>query len=43
VQVSAALRDFFPDDERTPPIKFITYRMPAHWRVQFHLTAVIWM
>lgn len=40
-QVSAALKDFFPDDERTPPIKFITYRMPAHWRVQFHVTAVI--
>ncbi len=40
-QVSAALRDLFPDDERAPAIKFITYRMPAHWRVQFHLTAVI--
>jgi 2-iminobutanoate/2-iminopropanoate deaminase len=40
-QVSAALRDFFPDDERAPAIKFITYRMPAHWRVQFHVTAVI--
>lgn len=40
-QVSAALKDFFPDDERTPAVKFITYRMPAHWRVQFHLTAVI--
>ncbi len=40
-QVSAALRDFFPDDARTPPIKFITYRMPAHWRVQFHVTVVI--
>lgn len=40
-QVSAALKGFFPDDERGPAIKFITYRMPAHWRVQFHVTAVI--
>jgi 2-iminobutanoate/2-iminopropanoate deaminase len=40
-EVSAALHDLFPDDERAPAIKFITYRMPAHWRVQFHLTAVI--
>ena len=40
-QVSAALRDFFPDDEWAPAIKFITYRMPAHWRVQFHVTAII--
>jgi len=40
-QVSATLRDCFPDDERAPAIKFITYRMPAHWRVQFHVTAII--
>lgn len=40
-QVAAALRDFFPDEERIPAIKLITYRMPAHWRVQFHVTAVI--
>lgn len=40
-QVSAALKDFFPDNDRAPAIKFITYRMPEHWRVQFHVTAVI--
>lgn len=40
-QISAALRDFFPDEDRVPAIKFITYRMPVHWRVQFHVTAVI--
>jgi hypothetical protein len=40
-QISAALRDLFPDDERAPAIKFTTYRMPAHWRVQFHVTAMI--
>jgi len=40
-QISAALRDLFPDDERAPAIKFINYRMPQHWRVQFHVTAVI--
>ena len=40
-QITASLRDLFPDDERAPAIKFINYRMPAHWRVQFHVTAVI--
>jgi 2-iminobutanoate/2-iminopropanoate deaminase len=39
--ISQALRDLFPDPERAPPIKFINYRMPPHWRVQFHVTAVI--
>jgi enamine deaminase RidA (YjgF/YER057c/UK114 family) len=40
-QITASLRDLFPDDERAPAIKFINYRMPAHWRVQFHVTAVV--
>jgi 2-iminobutanoate/2-iminopropanoate deaminase len=40
-QISAALRDLFPDQERAPAIKYVSYRMPAHWRVQFHLSAVI--
>ncbi len=39
--VHGALRDLFPDEKRAPPIKFITYRMPPHWRVQFHVTAAI--
>jgi 2-iminobutanoate/2-iminopropanoate deaminase len=40
-RVSGALRGLFPDAENAPAIKFITYRMPAHWRVQFHVTAVM--
>lgn len=40
-RVSAALRELFPDPQNTPALKFITYRMPAHWRVQFHVTAVM--
>jgi 2-iminobutanoate/2-iminopropanoate deaminase len=39
-RVSAALRELFPDPENAPALKFITYRMPAHWRVQFHVTAI---
>jgi 2-iminobutanoate/2-iminopropanoate deaminase len=40
-RVSAALRELFPDPQNAPALKFITYRMPAHWRVQFHVTAVM--
>jgi 2-iminobutanoate/2-iminopropanoate deaminase len=40
-RVSAALREMFPDAENAPALKFITYRMPAHWRVQFHVTAIM--
>jgi 2-iminobutanoate/2-iminopropanoate deaminase len=40
-QIAGALEDFFPDTDRAPPVKFVTYRMPPHWRVQFHVTAVI--
>jgi 2-iminobutanoate/2-iminopropanoate deaminase len=38
--VLEALRAVFPHPELTPALKFITYRMPAHWRVQFHVTAI---
>ena len=38
--VSNALRAVFPDADSAPALKFITYRMPAHWRVQFHVTAI---
>lgn len=38
-RVLDALRTLFPDSESGPALKFITYRMPAHWRVQFHVTA----
>ena len=40
-RVSAALRELFPVPENAPALKFVTYRMPAHWRVQFHLTAIM--
>jgi 2-iminobutanoate/2-iminopropanoate deaminase len=40
-QVREALCAFFPHEERAPAIKFISFRMPAHWRVQFHVTAII--
>ena len=39
-RVSEALRAHFPDPNSAPALKFITYRMPAHWRVQFHVTAI---
>jgi 2-iminobutanoate/2-iminopropanoate deaminase len=39
-RVSQALRTLFPDPDSAPALKFITYRMPAHWRVQFHVTAI---
>ena len=39
--VSERLSALFPDKKNQPALKFITYRMPAHWRVQFHLTAIM--
>jgi 2-iminobutanoate/2-iminopropanoate deaminase len=39
--VSERLSALFPDKKNAPALKFITYRMPAHWRVQFHVTAII--
>ena len=38
--VSAALAAVFPDPASAPALKFITYRMPAHWRVQLHVSAI---
>jgi enamine deaminase RidA (YjgF/YER057c/UK114 family) len=40
-RVHEALRKLFPDPANGPAMKFITYRMPAHWRVQFHVTALM--
>ena len=40
-QISAALAGVFRHPERAPAVKFVNYRMPPHWRVQFHLTAVM--
>jgi hypothetical protein len=30
-----------PDKNSMPAVKFVTYRMPAHWHVQFHVTALM--
>lgn len=38
--IAAALAEVFPDTDSAPALKFITYRMPAHWRVQLHVTAI---
>jgi enamine deaminase RidA (YjgF/YER057c/UK114 family) len=40
-KVQGALASLFPNRDNWPALKFITYRMPPHWRVQFHVTA--WM
>jgi enamine deaminase RidA (YjgF/YER057c/UK114 family) len=40
-KVLEALTTLFPNRDNWPALKFVTYRMPAHWRVQFHVTA--WM
>ena len=40
-RISQGLRAIFPDPETAPALKFIAYRMPAHWRVQFHVTAIM--
>ncbi len=39
-KVQAALTWLFPDRDNWPALKFVTYRMPAHWGVQFHVTAM---
>jgi 2-iminobutanoate/2-iminopropanoate deaminase len=36
-----ALTKLFPDPASAPALKFVNYRMPAHWRVQFHVTAIL--
>lgn len=36
-----ALDRVFPSSQRAPVVKFVNYRMPQHWRVQFHVTAIM--
>jgi 2-iminobutanoate/2-iminopropanoate deaminase len=38
--ISRALEKLFPDPANAPALKFVHYRMPQHWRVQFHVTAL---
>jgi 2-iminobutanoate/2-iminopropanoate deaminase len=40
-RISERLRALFPDPKHAPALKFITYRMPAHWHVQFHISAIM--
>lgn len=39
-RVADALAKVFRDRDRAPAVKFVNYRMPQHWRVQFHVTAI---
>lgn len=39
-RIAEALAGMFPDPERAPAVKFVSYRMPQRWRVQFHVTAI---
>jgi 2-iminobutanoate/2-iminopropanoate deaminase len=40
-RIEEALAKVFSDPERAPAVKFVNYRMPQHWRVQFHVTAIM--
>jgi len=40
-RVHEALKALFPNPDNWPAVKYVTYRMPAHWRVQFHVTALM--
>jgi 2-iminobutanoate/2-iminopropanoate deaminase len=40
-RIAEALSRMFRDPERAPAVKFVNYRMPQHWRVQFHVTAIM--
>jgi 2-iminobutanoate/2-iminopropanoate deaminase len=39
--ITQALSRLFPDPANAPALKFVNYRMPQHWRVQFHVTALM--
>jgi hypothetical protein len=40
-RIADALAKVFRDPDRAPAVKFVNYRMPQHWRVQFHVTAIM--
>jgi 2-iminobutanoate/2-iminopropanoate deaminase len=40
-RISQALAKLFPDPGSAPSVKYVNYRMPQHWRVQFHVTSVL--
>ena len=40
-KIAEAIDMAFPSLRRPPAVKFVNYRMPQHWRVQFHVTAIM--
>jgi len=40
-RISKGLAKLFPDPASAPAVKYVNYRMPQHWRVQFHVTAIL--
>ncbi len=40
-KIAEAIDRVFPNPQRAPAVKLVNYRMPQHWRVQFHVTAIM--
>ena len=40
-KIAEALDWVFPSPQHGPAVKFVNYRMPQHWRAQFHVTAIM--
>jgi 2-iminobutanoate/2-iminopropanoate deaminase len=40
-RIAEGLARVFPSSQRAPVVKFVNYNMPKHWRVQFHVTAIM--
>lgn len=40
-KIAEGLDRVFPSSQRAPAVKFVNYNMPKHWRVQFHVTAIM--
>ncbi len=40
-KITEAIDRVFPSPQHGPALKFVNYNMPKHWRVQFHVTAIM--
>ena len=40
-KIAEAVDRVFPSPQHGPALKFVNYTMPKHWRVQFHVTAIM--
>jgi 2-iminobutanoate/2-iminopropanoate deaminase len=40
-KIAEAVDRVFPNPQHGPALKFVNYNMPKHWRVQFHVTAIM--